>query len=361
MQRREFLFGAGGSLAAASLSPAFARALAAQGSVSAPSNASQRGLLIVLPSPAAPALTKIAQTLLAAVAQHPLLRAMAGTAGATVVDFQQLLENNPSALAYNNLVLLGTPDTDPVLSAWQREATVQPGSIYVFGFGNLQGDIGYIESDRNPFLHAANIPFAPYETEVVTLSGTSPAGVAAAANALLSRSLVNGVVAAPGWTRPGPTLLDRDPLPPEFALPALAPSTINGMARIAVTQASEDEYRGVLADTGLEPAEIWRFKYLAPGGWDIARSVGAFDAYAAGLHRRSYGNTLWLARFADVGSAKTAFSAVAAAAKLRQRGSSLEADGTQPPYATGTYPGERPSPGPLKLTQQEAWLVMKTF
>jgi len=339
------------------------RALAAQGNIAAPTEPGQRGLLIVLPSPAAPALAKIAQAVLDAVPEHPLLRVMAGPAGARIVDYQQLLTSNPTALAYNHLVLIGTPEADPVLSAWQREAVVHPNSIYAFGFGNLQGDIGYIESDRNPFLHAANIPFAPYETEVVTLSGTSAAGIAAAANALLTRSLVNGLVAAPGWKRPATTLLDRDPLPPGFALPSLAPATMDGMTRIAVTQASEDEYRGVLADTGVEPAEIWRFKYFAPGGWDSARSAGAFDDYAAGLHRRAYGNTLWMARFPDPASAQGAFPSIAAAARIKQSGSgaSLRADGAQPPYATGTYPGERPSPGPLSLAQQGQWLVMRTF
>jgi hypothetical protein len=363
MRRREFLYTAGGSLAAASLSPALLRALAAQANVQPPADASRRGLLIVPPSPATPALAKIAQTVLTAVPEHPLLNVMAGSAGARIVDCQQLLSSDPTALAYNHLILIGTPDADPVLSAWQREAVVRPGSIYVFGHGHLSGDIGYIESDRNPFLHAASIPFAPYETEVVTLSGTSPAGIGAAASAFLTHSLVNGIVAPPGWTRPESTLLDRDPLPPGFTPPQLAPATMDGMTRIAATQASEDEYRGVLADTGVEPAEIWRFKYFAPGGWEIARSVGAFDAYAAGLHRRAYGNTLWLARFQDAASAQAALPRIGAAAKLRFSGvgGSLRADGVQPPYATGTYPGERASPGPLSLTQQGAWLMMKTF
>jgi hypothetical protein len=366
MRRREFLYAAGGSLAAASVSPAVLRALAQAGPAAATGPA-HRGLRIVLPTPADPALGKVAQTILAAVPQHPLLSAMAGSAGAQVVDFQQTLASSPTSLAYNHLVLIGTPDADPVQSAWQREASVDYGGraddIYIYGFGHLRGDIGYIESDRNPFLHAANIPFAPYETEIVTLSGTSPAGIAAAANAFLARSLVNGIVAAPGWTRPERTLLDRDPLPVGFVPPALAPATRNGMTRIAVTQAGEDEYRGVLADTGVEPAEIWRFKYLAPNGWDIARSVGAFDAYAAGLHRRAYGNTLWLARFTDANAAQSALPKIAAAARLQQTEShpTPQFRGAQPPYATGTYPGERPSPGPLSLTRQGPWLEMATF
>lgn len=363
MRRREFLLAAGGSLATASVSPAILRALA-HGSAAAPTDPSQRGLLIVLPTPATPALARIAQTVLAAVPQHPLLRVMAGPAGARIADFQQIIASTPTALAYNHLVLIGTPDADPVQSVWQREAAIgyggRAGDIYVYGFGHLRGDIGYIESDRNPFLHAATIPFAPYETEIVTLSGSSPAGIAAAADAFLSRNLVNGVVAATGWTRPETTLLDREPLPPGFAPPALAPATRNGLARIAVTQAGEDEYRGVLADTGVEPAEIWRFKYLTPDGWNLARSVQAFDAYAAGLHRRAYGNTLWLARFPDAGAAQAALPKIAAAARLRQS-SPTGATGVQPPYATGTYPGERMSPGPLTLTQQGPWLEMATF
>ena len=358
MRRREFLYTAGGSLAAASISPLILEALA-KGAAAASPDVSQRGLLIVLPSSASPGLSQIAETVLGAAAQNTLMRIMAGSAGgAKIVDYQQLLQSDPTALAYNHLILIGTPDADPVQSAWQREAAIgfggKSGDIYVFGFGHLRGNIGYIESDRNPFLHAANIPFAPYETEIVTISGTSEQGIAAAANAFLTHALVNGVVAAPRWIRPERTLLDRDPLALAFTLPTLAPASLGGMERIAVTQSSEDEYRGVLADTGVEPAEMWRFKYFAENGWDVARSAGAFDAYAAGLHRRSYGNTLWLARFADSGSAQTALPKIAAAAKIQQ-------GGVQPSYAGGTYPGERSSPGPLTLTQQGPWLVMKTF
>ncbi len=357
MRRRDFLYTAGGSLAAASITPALLEALArgvAPGSV----DASQRGLLIILSSSASPGMFKVAHSLLEAATQHPLLRVMAGSAGARIASYDQLLKSDPTAIAYNHIILIGKPDEDPIQSAWQREATIGYGGkasdIYVFGYGHLRGDLGYIESDRNPFLHAANIPFAPYETEVITLSGTSDAGIAAASNAFLTHSLVNGIVAAPGWKRPETTLLDRDPLALTFALPTLAPPTLGGMTRIGVTQSSEDEYRGVLADTGVETAEMWRFKYFPANGWDIARSVGAFDAYAAGLHRRAYGNTLWLARFSDAGAAQGALPKIAAAAKIQQ-------GGAQPSYAGGGYPGERASAGPLTLTQQGAWLMMRTF
>ena len=33
--------------------------------------------------------------------------------------------------------------------------------LYVFGFGHLKGDIGLIESDRNPFLHSQHVRRAP--------------------------------------------------------------------------------------------------------------------------------------------------------------------------------------------------------
>jgi hypothetical protein len=293
-----------------------------------------------------------------------LLKVFAGTAGASIRDSQQVLSGDPTVLAYNHLVLVGRFD-DPVISmAWQREARPEGSNLYVFGYGHFKGDIGYIESDRNPFMHAAVIPSAPYETEIVTITGTTTAGISAAVHAFLDKGLVNGVVALPGWSRPQKSLLDRDPLPPAFTAPSAASDQLNGLTRIALTQASEDEYRGVLADTGIEPAEIWRAKYYKPGSWDVAGSAGAFDAYSSGLHRRAYGNTLWMARFASAADSGKAGPAIAAAAKIGGFNASqpgARATGVQPAYSSGTNPGDHPSSGPLTLFQQNQWLLMQTI
>ncbi|MDQ2732691.1 MAG: hypothetical protein M3Y56_13615 [Armatimonadota bacterium] len=312
-------------------------------------------LLIGVAADAPAVIQAAAQRVLQAAGAHPLLSVMAGGSPVTALTPSAALLAAPaSERAYHHLVLIGLP-TDPLITAaWQREARVEGAGFYIFGFGHLQGDLGYIESDRNPFLHGAAIATAPFETEVVTLTGSTPAGVALAVDAFLKQGLVNGVVAAPGWTRPHPNLLQRDPLSPDFSLPTWLPDRAGAMTRIGVTQAAEDEYRGVLADTGVEPRQLWRAKYYRAGVWDGAGAAAAFDDYSNGLHRRAYGNTLWLALFASPQEAAAAAPKIARAAHLHRDGARWT--GAQPPYSF-----DKASAGPLTLWQHDDWIVMSTL
>jgi hypothetical protein len=256
--------------------------------------------------------------------------------------------------AMRHLILIGLPD-DPLISAcWQHEARTEEGGFYIFGFGHVRGDIGYLESDRNPFLHSEAIGSTPFETEVVTLTGSSPAGVVAAVDAFLSHSLINGVVAQGPWSRPSITLLDRDPLVPGATIPAFVPAHAGASERIAVSQGGEDECRGVLADCQVEPKQIWRVKYHHADAWSMGGAQHTIAAYSAGLHRRAYGSTLWLAQFASAAEAASAAPLVAKAAHLGKHGE--EWSGAQPPYSS-----EKESPGPLMLWQHDEWLVMSTL
>jgi hypothetical protein len=284
---------------------------------------------------------------------------MAGEQRIILQQTTQLL-SRPDQLAYNHIILIGHPDDALLIAASQREARFSSAGIYLFGFGAVQGDCGYIESDRNPFLHAARVASAPYETELISITGTNDRGILLALKSFEQRHLINGLVAADGWRRMETTLLDRNPLAPGFPVPTLAPAQLAGYTRIGFTQASEDEYRGVLADTGLLPQHIWRAKYYRPGAWDGAGAAAAFDAYSNGLHRRAYGSTLWLARFNDASQAVATAPKIAAAARLDQKQPYLWT-GLQPAYANGTYPGERKSSGPLSLTRQGPWLIMSTL
>jgi hypothetical protein len=347
MKRRDFLYSvtSTGILSAVGL-PKLAMA----------AGSSSHGLYVAVDDNA-PAPIREAAHSIADAGNHPLLDVLKGKEQCTVVSSLHLLSGPLGDRAYNHLVLVGLPDDPMIGTAWQREARQAPEGFYIFGFGTLRGDIGYIESDRNLFLHSPAIATAPFETEIVTITGTSNAGVKLACDAFLSQHLVNGVVAGAGWSRPVPGLLDRDPLTPGFALPAQAPAELNQYTRLGFTQASEDEYRGVLADTGLMPKLIWRAKYYVAGVWDHPGALAAFDAYSFGLHRRAYGNTRWIAEFDSVEDALAAVPKIAAAAQLER--SSNRWIGLEPYYANENTPGSE-NRGPLALWQEGASVLMST-
>jgi len=269
-----------------------------------------------------------------AVGTNPLLRALSG--GKTIVrlDSSDLQADTVTRLAYNHVVVIALHDDLLLRQAWQREATISPNSLYAFGFGNLLGSLGYIESDRNPFLHAVNISKAPYECQLITITGTDASGIELALDAFVTQGLVNGIVARDGkWARASATLLDRDPLSPSFRVPDVIPSTLGTLGRIALIQASEDEYRGVLADSGVNPSWIWRTKYFEAGQWDGPGEVSSFQNYATGFHRRAYGNTVWAAGFGSKDIAVMAAPRIAKAAGLS--GDSIRMRGNLPAYAWG--------------------------
>ena len=293
-----------------------------------------RTLKICVAGSADPEIKASAERIRAGVSSSPLLTLLAAN-GVAVEDSGRLASGAIEARAFHHLILVGLPDDPLIQAAWQHEAAVEDGGFYIFGFGHLRGTLGYIESNRNPFLHSVGIAAAPYETEVITITGSSPAGVKLAVDAFLASGLVNGVVAAPGWPRPSKTILDHDPLtlplaPVELAPVALAPAAAGEAQRIALTQASESEYRDVLADAGVKPSSIWRVKYYEPGAWDGAAALEALSPkqYLAGLHRRAFGNTLWIAKFASPSEASAAAEKIAAAAHM-QAGSNGWS-GTQP-------------------------------
>lgn len=352
MRRRDFLATSGGTLLFAMHSSGL-RALV-PGAPVVPT----RGVRIAVDPRVGEKVKTAVNLLVEAAGSHPLLTAMGAGIKPPITDTAKL-HALPNDLAYNHLIIIGKPDDPLIVAAWQREAMFDAKGVYVFGFGGFSGDIGYIESDRNPFLHAANIPTMPYETEAITITGTSDEGIALALHNFVERSLVNGLTANAGWKRSETTLLDRDPLAPKFEMPTLATDKIGEFTRIGSTQASEDEYRGVLEDTGVLPQQILRFKYYRVGAWDGKGAITAFDAYSNGLHRRAYGSTLWLAKFASVQEAAAAAPKIAGSAKLTKNADRWT--GAQPMYANGTYPGERKSSGPLELWQDKEWLAMSTL
>ena len=316
-----------------------------------PNSPAERGLLLYVDPRLGAEGEAWRHSIEAAVARHSLLGVLSGGRPVLAAPSPSHEHPNQEQLIYNHVFLIALPDDPLLVQAWQREAKIDPAtrSIYAFGFGHLQGSIGYLEADRNPFLHSPTVVKSPYECEWVSLTGTDRAGLALAVDAFLKQGLVNGLVAAPGWKRTAPTLLDRDPLSPGFILPSALPNALGLMRRIALTQVAEDEYRGALADTGVMPRSIWQAKYYAPGVWDGAGQITSFQNYAAGLHRRAYGNAIWAASFGSPSEATTAAPRIASAAKLKPSGSASWT-GDLPPYAWALpVMGDAPSTGTLEL------------
>lgn len=322
-------------------------------------DAPQRTLKICVAQNASPQIQQAAARVLSAVQTQPLLRAMASSSGSaprSLSDTAQLASRPEADRAYSHLVIIGLADDPLVKAAWQREARLlAKGGWYAFGYGNVSGDLGWVESDRNPFLHAAAVAKTPFETQVVTLTGSTPTGVALAVKAFLEGNLVNGLVAAPGWTRGERTLLDRDPLQ-LTAAPLVVPAAAGEYSLVGWTQPNEEEYRGVEDDAGVAPRLLARFKYFKAGNWDYAGSKFARTAYMAGLHRRSYGNTLWAAQFSDEGEAGKAAGRIAAAAKL-QAGQAGVWKGS-----AAAHSDDKDEPAsPLTLWTGGRWVFMSTL
>lgn len=316
-----------------------------------------RGFKICVSSTASPGVHAAAQQVLDAVTVHPLLSVMAQQAQppSALTTSESLVAATLEERAYSHLVVVGLSDDPLIAPLWQHEARRVSGEAwYVFGHGYVTGTLGYIESDRNPYLHSRKIPRAPFETEVVVLTGSNAAGVALAVDAFLRRFLVNAVVAAPGWTRGKATVLDRDPVGAQHALPSWVPTTAGTATRIGTTAPGEDEYREVLDDTGIKPVTLWRVKYFAPGNWDGAGSDAAIPAFAKGLHRRAYAFTLWMADFSTDAQAEEAAPKIAEKAKATTQEGGWRA--AQPEYSWGDAPAE-----PLLLWRKGSWVFMSTL
>ena len=234
---------------------------------------------------------------------YPLLHALAATHGVTKVELQssEALLKKPTSAAYNHLVVIGLPGTDALLDkVWEHYAAVDSSAktLYAQGWGYLTGDLGYIESDRNPFLHSHDIDSAPFETEIVKISGTSERGVSAAIHAF-HNGLLNGIVPAGQFARPQTTVLDLDPL--VTPTPLRLPNTDAPLA--GWTQVPANEYRAYADQGGSEPVHVWRYKYLPADALDD----GSIRGWLNGFQRMSWGNAVTIAEMPSADEAtKTA-------------------------------------------------------
>ena len=262
-----------------------------------------RGPLRIGFSPNAPDyVQQAAQRLAEGVAASPVLTALKGEGA--VERGPVALDEKPEKLAFSHLVTVGTPD-DPLVRKAQRFRAKFDGKegVYVFGYGAFNGDLGYIESGANPLLHSERIGSVPFETQLVTITGTTKEGIDAAVNAFLKDHLVNGLVADAGaWKRTEETLLDRDPLVPG-QLGETGFKAPDGWQLFGVTDCTRDVCLGVKDAVKLEPRRAVLVKYTRPGELDGAGYENAFRHYLNGLDRLAYGNAVLSLFFDDEDSA----------------------------------------------------------
>ena len=248
--------------------------------------------------------------------QVPLLKALLDGKEAGGIEARTSEDLLPDkafpAAAHDHLVVIGLRSQDPLIEkVWGFDATVDEAqkTIYSEGWGYLQGDVGWVESDRNPFLHSHKIKEAPEDTLLVKITGTTEAGVVAALKAFQG-GMLNGFVVAGPLTRPQTTLLDLDPRPTQGPGPLPAQVKIgNDMAALVCwNQVPEQEYRAVLESGGVEPKQMWRYKYLPPGMLEQP----PFLRWLGGVNRMAFGNAV------DVIECNSADEASSAAEKLSQ-------------------------------------------
>ncbi len=234
----------------------------------------------------------------------PLLKALRAAGEYESVELQDseqlLAPKSYDRAAHNHLIVIGVADADPLLQKVRGfDVSLNPAdqSAYAQGWGYLHGDLGWIECDRNPFLHSSKIKSAPEGTILVKITGTSVAGVAAALRAFQGGQL-GGFVPAGKVTRPRETLLDRDPdpTPPPGTMQATVESSPGKFASLAGWyDLPENEYRAVEEAAGAAPARMWRCKYLAPGFLEEKSIV----RWLGGVHRMAFGNAADIIQFAS--------------------------------------------------------------
>jgi len=320
-----------------------------------------RGPLRIGFSPNAPDFVqRAAERIYKAAESNATLKALA--AGGKVEYGKISLDEEPAKLAYSHLVTVGTPD-DPLTEKAHRFMTkftpVETKSpqdakwkTYSFGYGGFIGHVGCIESGANPFLHSLEVNLEgsaqfDFETELVTITGSSEEGINAAVDSFLEDCVVNGIVARKdAWERDGETILDRDPLEPG-SLPATGFTPPEGWTLLGRTDCTMDVRLGVLEATRKEPVQAVLEKFTKPGELDGNLETDAIRLYLNGLDRRAYGN-----------AALTLFFEDESAARMAAR--RLESDKRILASQENNEPG-KPGILPVKVSQDGAKVVLTTL
>ena len=168
---------------------------------------------------------------------------------------------------------------------WQEKK-----GFFVGGFGTFRADgreAGYIECDRSEFFmwarNLAGDSRKPHDQQLplrlmIRITGSSPAGVEAAAKAFVEKGLLGGI--APVEPKPSGAATKRTILsvgsddlgidppaePPDGKLKGEGPAAGKSLTRIGWVQADAQDYDGFLQQTGVPAVRMWRVKYVPETG-----------------------------------------------------------------------------------------------
>lgn len=196
--------------------------------------------------------------------------------------------------------------TGLTFSFWAK-ATPAENKLYVYGFGDFTGNVGYIESGRNPYPFTETETVKPYRNWI-RISGLTDKGVKLAADAFLNRGILNGVITdneqVPEGMLPDKHAFPGGCLRKSDTPPSLAPLKVANARLVGWTQPNETVYLGLMemidlpeSPQRLMPVRMWRAEYFLPSGPE-----GLFDS----LHRIGTERELLLAQFARPSEAKEA-------------------------------------------------------
>jgi len=217
--------------------------------------------------------------------------------------------------------------------------------FYVFGFGTFSDTkTGYLESGRNELYLvpiALDTPKKPPYRLRINVTGAGSAGVAQAAQALLTTGMLNGVIPAVGEKLPATGdafLLGKDRYTRE--LPMWAPQE----ALLGWTLPDATDYAGFLQAGGKPAVHLWRAKYLTGKG------ITDFDTAP---QRHSTAAELFIAQLASPVAAQEALAALV---------KTLSAKPQELKFIAVTLDGQpAQQAGDFYLAASGAWLLMESL
>ena len=256
----------------------------------------------------------------------PLLQALKAVGSAEAPSVLAALQEAPASLpgwmaqADAHLVVVGTPADGPIaklVKGYTYGLDCEKKEFFRLGLGRFRGDVGVVETVFNPWLYSDKVNDTEKSTLMIRISGTTPKGVALAAQAF-QNGLINGAVLGAGAVRTETSILDLEVSaepPPAALLTRFGGAP--GLVYAGWTQCPAQEYRAYL-DWGAqhEPRRVWRLKYLAADSLDSASGV----TWANSPLPMAFGNAVTIAAFDAASDAAAVRAAIVATSSLMRGG-----------------------------------------